>query len=479
MTLYSVAALSIGFVAFTLIYFTARPAWRRSLLIAASLLFYWLIGSWVHLLTLLLTSFLGYFFAIRIASTEDPSARKRRMQAGIVLLAGNLVVLKCAGLLNDHVREGIVHAGSGLFWFAPVDLLPIGISFFTFQLIAYVTDVYHGMPAEQKPTAFLAFVAFFPKIVSGPIERARHFLPQLHDLAAFSRSAAIEGTQLIIWGAFKKVVVADHLGMFVDRVYDDPQVYNGPAVVLATGLYAFQIYFDFSGYADIAIGAARVLGYRLTPNFNRPYCAISIQDFWKRWHISFTSWLTDYVYAQLLRQRIVRIKLYYLMLVSIILTFLVSGLWHGVRWNFVIWGLLHGSYLVASVLLLKPWSTFANRVGLLQRPSLHKGLKMGSTFTLVCFGYLFFRGNSVADSLIMVSHLGTGWSNLGATFSLIIGFDPWAFALGILGTIAIMVYEARPITGRLLWVASFACAVAVLLVCALHGVNRPFIYYQF
>jgi len=466
-TLHSLAALSIGFVAFTLIYFTARPAWRRLLLIAASLLFYCVIGSCIHLLTLLLTSFLGYFFALRIASTEDPGARKTYMRAGIILLAGNLILLKCTGLLNEP------------YGFAPVDLLPIGLSFFTFQLIAYLTDVYRGMPAEQKPTVFLAFTAFFPKIVAGPIERAGHFLPQLHSLAAFSRSAAIEGTRLIIWGAFKKIVVADHLGIFVDRVYDDPHAYSGPAVVLATGLYAFQIYFDFSGYTDIALGAARVLGYRLTPNFNRPYCATSIQDFWKRWHISFTSWLTDYVYAQLLRQRLFRMKLYYLMLVSIMLTFLVSGLWHGVRWNFVIWGLLHGSYLVASLLLLKPWSIFANRVGLLQRPSLHKVLKMGSTFTLVCFGYLFFRGNSVADSLMMARHLGTGWSNLGAIFSLIAGFDPWAFALGILGIIAIMGYEARPITGRLSWVASFTCVVTVLLVSALHGVNRPFIYYQF
>ncbi len=433
---------------------------QQLLLLAVSLCIYLAISSWTALLQLLLATGLTYWLAQHIESAHEPRRRRRLLQLGIVLLAGNLAACKYDIAAFDL-------------------LLPVGMSFYTFQLIAYLVDVYRGQAAEHEPATFFNFIAFFPKLVAGPIERARDLLPQLHERARVSSADALEGTQQIIWGAFKKIVVADHLGIFVDHVYDAPHAHDGAAIIAATLLYAFQIYCDFSGYADMALGSARVLGYKLTPNFNRPYCATSIQDFWKRWHITLGAWLTDYVYAPLLRQRLFRIKLYYTMLLGIMVTFLVSGIWHGAHWNFVIWGALHGCYTVASVQLLKPWSTFAVRSGLVRHPSLHRALKMGATFSLVCFAYLFFRGNSVSDSLLMIGKLGIGWDSAAGSLARLVGIDPLAFVVGALGTLAVMAYEARPIIGRGRLALAAACVGAVLLVWVDHDTTRQFIYYRF
>jgi alginate O-acetyltransferase complex protein AlgI len=474
-----IAGLILAFVILATVYFTLPHRLRSPFLLAGSLLFYVELASLVQLLQLVFASALGYFVGLRLATQTSSRARKALVQLGVVLLVANLFFFKYALFLNENLRVLLKHSGLGIQLPHLQVLLPVGISFYTFQIIAYLVDVYRGSAAERSPGIFLLSVAFFPKLIAGPIERAAGLLPQLHNPASYDGISILEGTQQIIWGAFKKIVVADSLGIFVDRVYQDPASFDGAVVVVATFLYAFEIYFDFSGYADMAIGAARVLGFRLAANFNRPYCATSIQDFWKRWHITLSTWLTDYVYSPLLRQRLLRFKLYYMMLASILLTFFVSGLWHGARWNFILWGLLHGCYMASSVMLQAAWNNFSDRTGLTSRRRLDRALKICTTFVLVCAGYVFFRASSLADSFHIFRHVATGWTEIFASLAALFGADPWTFTSGALGTLAIMLQEAQPSAGWRAWMISVGCAATVLMTCALHGASREFIYYRF
>ncbi len=218
-----------------------------------------------------------------------------------------------------------------------------------------------------------------------------------------------DGLKLMGWGLFKKVVVADRLAGLVQQVYGKPQDHDGVALTMATLLFAVQVYCDFSGYSDIAIGAAQTLGYKLMPNFERPYFAKSIQEFWKRWHISLSTWLTDYVYTPLTRSELIKLKWYYKFLASIFLTFIVSGLWHGAQWTYVTWGALHGLYLVSSMLTQRLRSRGVKLFRLDRAPTVHHGLRIAFTFTLVCISYIFFRASSMPDGLYIITHLFTGW----------------------------------------------------------------------
>ena len=479
MTPNAITWLIVAFVLVAAVNAWLPPRGRVALLITASLVFYVAIGSVIELLQLVLASGFGFGIARAMSNTADVRARKRLVTLGVLVLVANLFFFKYALFMSENLRALLARLEVG--WQVPLVqvLLPLGISFYTFQLIAYLVDVHRGLPAERDPGVFLLSVSFFPKLIAGPIERAGDLLPQLSRLAAIDRTAVIEGTCRIVWGAFKKLVVADSLGIFVDAVFDDPRAFGGPASVVVTALYAFQIFFDFSGYADMAIGAARILGVRLSINFDRPYCAISIQDFWKRWHRTLSSWLTDYVYGPLLRQRVLRFKLYYMMLASILITFLVSGLWHGAQWHFICWGLLHGCYMAGAVILQKPWAEFSERCGLTRRPALERMLNIGFTFSLVCVGYVFFRAGSLADALYMLRHMPTGWLSPNATLADLFRSNAAAGVTGLLGTAAILWQEARPSSGAMRAILIAVCAAAVIATCAIHGAPRAFIYYRF
>jgi D-alanyl-lipoteichoic acid acyltransferase DltB (MBOAT superfamily) len=332
-------------------------------------------------------------------------------------------------------------------------------------------------------------VTLFLKIVAGPIERARNLLPQLKAAHAFDYARVVAGLQLMAWGAFKKIVVADRIAPFVQAVYDAPHNYDGAALSFATVLYAFQIYADFSGYTDLALGGALILGFKLTQNFNRPYFATSISDFWKRWHISLTSWLTDYIFNPLVRSKLIKIKWYNLMLISMFVTFVASGFWHGAQWTFVAWGALHGFYLVAALVLQKPFNTFVRRIKLDQRPKLYRGLKIAFTFTLVCLAYVLFRAHSMADALYIFSQLHTGWGQAADSFKTVVGVNREAFLLALAGIavlIAADVLKGRVDLGALLasrpavrWGLYYAGAASILLLGAYYNVNQQFIYFRF
>ncbi len=379
------------------------PARRRCLYLAVvSYLFYM---GWAPPYALLLLAVTGvtYLTARCIARCRDredaPSTAGRVfLIAGLTVCLGLLVFFKYANFLLDNVQ-----AAAGLFGldtgaFALNILLPVGISFYIFQVVGYLIDVYRGkVEAERNFVTYAAFVAFFPQLLSGPIGRAPQLLPQFRAPQGIRYANLRDGLMLMVWGFFQKIVIADRAAILVNQVYNFPSYYGGAEILVATLLFAVQIYGDFAGYSNIAIGAAKCLGFDLMDNFRRPYMAVSVADFWRRWHISLSSWFRDYLYIPLGGSRKGANRKY----VNLMVVFLVSGLWHGSAWTYIVWGLLNGAYQVVGA-LAKPLrdrffpasDAFSRRLG--QRIV---------TFLLISLSWLFFRANSMADALLLLSRL--------------------------------------------------------------------------
>jgi alginate O-acetyltransferase complex protein AlgI len=359
-------------------------------------------------------------------------------------------------------------------------MLPVGISFYTFQTLSYTIDVYRGkLEATRDPIGFFAFVAFFPPLVAGPIARASHLLPQILAPRKFDYPAAVVGLRLILWGIFKKVAIADVLAPYVDFVYGGEAQVGGIDVLLATVMFAVQLYCDFSGYTDVARGCARLLGFELAPNFDRPYFAKSLQDFWARWHISLSSWFQDYLFMglaiQFRRLRLLGVGL------AVFLTFLISGLWHGAAITFVIWGGLHGLMYV----LERWWQLPARLPGWLMRLF---------TWAVVLFGYVFFRAGKLSIARQMLQGL-TQWANAPLLFQGIQAdlsqVWPITLVLGYLGALAVLLFvhdalfdfadmggrfSSMPRWGR--W-TYYYFLVGLLLALGAYGTPVQFIYFQF
>ncbi|MEO0599465.1 MAG: MBOAT family O-acyltransferase, partial [Chloroflexota bacterium] len=276
-------------------------------------------------------------------------------------------------------------------------VLPIGISFYTFQSMSYTIDVFRRKIEPEHNFGIMAtFVSFFPQLVAGPIERATNLLPQFHKEKTFDVDRTVSGLQLILWGFFKKVVIADRIAIYVNAVYNDVGSFTGLPLIIATFFFAFQIYCDFSAYSDIAIGTARILGFDLMENFRQPYFSQSVREFWARWHISLSTWFRDYLYIPLGGNRVSLWR----NLFNLFFVFLVSGLWHGAGWTFVIWGALHG-VAVAFLALLRHF-----KLDLLPgKNPLMVLTRLSITFVFVCFAWIFFRANSLADAQYVIAHL--------------------------------------------------------------------------
>ena len=287
-------------------------------------------------------------------------------------------------------------------------LLPVGISFYTFQTLSYTIDVYNNKtPAQRHLGVFAVYVSFFPQLVAGPIERSNHLLPQFFREHDFSYIRVKAGLQKMLWGFFKKIVIADNLAILVDGVYNNVDNYSGLTLIVATIFFTFQIYCDFSGYSDIAIGTAKVMGFELRENFKRPYFSKSIREFWQRWHITLSTWFKDYVYIPLGGNRTIKWRWYY----NIFITFLVSGLWHGANWTFVIWGALHGTYLIIALALTNPKKQFSSLIQK-QSKSFNKLLDVTITFILVAFAWIFFRANNLDDAIYIISNLFVNYNEI-------------------------------------------------------------------
>lgn len=435
----------VFFLACVAAYFLLRPRFRWILLLAASCLFY-AAGEAQHLGLLILVSLLAYGAGLLLEAMREGPWRATLLAGAIAALLTPLFVFKYLGFVLQSV--GSVAANPEQPASLGFDLLlPLGISFFTFQAVAYLVDVYRGdQRAERHPGYLSLYITFFPQLIAGPIERAGNLLPQFRRAARLDAGALVSGGRLMLWGAFKKLVIADNLAPYVDRVYGDPTAWVGLPLLIATLFFAFQIYCDFSGYIDIARGAARILGIDLMRNFDRPYGARSLVDFWRRWHISLSTWFRDYLYIPLGGNRRGRA----LTARNIAIVFLVSGLWHGANWTFVVWGGLHGLALLLLLASAPLRARLAATVGLDRHPLLYDALRVAVTFAFVCFAWIFFRAASLDDALHVIGHLFTAVPEQladGSVVSRLIGASggtPIGFTALLLAIAAIFAAHALP-----------------------------------
>jgi len=387
----------------TAMYFLTPFKYRWLVLLSASCIFYAAFVP-VYIFLLLATILVDYFAAIII---EKSKGRKRKIILifDIVFSLGILFTFKYFNFFNANITAlaDLINWNYSLKMLQLI--LPIGISFYTFQSLSYVIEVYWGkQKAERHVGIYALYVMFYPQLVAGPIERPGNLLRQLKQNHRFEYQRVTDGLKLMVWGLFKKVVIADRVAMYVDKVFANPTHFEGITFIFILVFFSFQIYCDFSGYSDIAIGAAQVMGIKLKDNFNRPYHAKSVAEFWKRWHISLMTWFRDYVYIPLGGSHVTTQR--WIFNVSII--FLISGLWHGANWTFIFWGMLNGFYIIFGKLTKGIRGRFVTFIGLNRCPFVHKSIQIIITFSLITFSWIFFRANSMADAFYISTHLFSG-----------------------------------------------------------------------
>jgi D-alanyl-lipoteichoic acid acyltransferase DltB (MBOAT superfamily) len=506
----------VFFPVITVLYFAVTARVRKNadrtlvrsqtLLLAVSLFFY-MCWNPVYLCLILFSVAVTWTSGILMSDhgsvSSSPGRKKLILASSLALNLAALFFFKYYNFFAGTVNSLFGQSGAGPAALPTLNvLLPVGISFYTFQALGYSIDVYRGtVAAERNFINYALFVTFFPQLVAGPIERTGNLLPQFKVDHAFDYDRVTSGLKLATWGMFKKVVIADRLAVYVNAVYGLPGVYPASALALATFFFTFQIYGDFSGYSDIAIGTARVLGFNLMTNFRKPYFSKSISEFWRRWHISLSTWLKDYLYIPLggNRKGAFRQKL------NLLITFLISGLWHGAAWHFVLWGLLHGIFQVIERSIPERVQAAFKKVPLVQ---------VCITFLLVCFAWVFFRANTTGDAFLIVRKLGalpaecagylTRLSERGivntvrVAFQLrgsedsviypIEGFGLRAFGLSIITVIILLVGDgwtnAVPGTKRVMhlplvlrWAGYYALTLTVVL--SWNTVSNQFIYFTF
>lgn len=397
--LFNSLEFALFFPVVTILFFLLPHRFRWMLLLAASCFFYMFFKP-VYIFILVFTIVVDYFAGIWIAREPDKKKKKLLLLCSIVSNVGVLAVFKYYNFIAVNFNEALaeIHRSGSI----PLLhlLLPIGLSFHTFQAMSYTIEIYRGKQQPERHFGIYAlYVMFYPQLVAGPIERPQNILHQFREVKRFDYENMKSGLIQITWGLTKKVVIADRLALFVNQVYGDPFSYTGLPLILATVFFAFQIYCDFSGYSDIAIGTARCMGYRLMVNFDRPYRATSIGEFWQRWHISLSTWFRDYVYIPLGGNRVPAVR----WALNVLIVFVLSGAWHGANWTFVVWGALHGLYLVGERLLLRRGKTTSVS---LRRPA--RWLRRSVVFILVTFAWIFFRAQNLTHARYIAGHLFTG-----------------------------------------------------------------------
>src|ERR1700722_6308236 len=389
------------FIVVWLLFLLTRGTPRKVILLIASYYFY-MCWSTRYIFVIWGITIIDYVAGLQIEKAEHVGRRRLYLGLSLFCNLSLLIVFKYFNFLT-----GSFHTASHLFglrYDPPLlaIILPVGLSFHTFQAMSYTIEVYRRrVPAEKNLLEYALYVAFFPQMVAGPIERPYELLPQFHREPRVTLEGVRAGMVQALWGLFKKMVLADNVADFVKLIYDTPHHYNGAALTLATLLFSLQIYCDFSGYTDIALGLARMMGYYLRVNFRQPYFSSSVGEFWHRWHISLSTWFRDYVYIPLGGNR-VKLPRYYL---NLMITFAISGLWHGANWTFVVWGLLHGFYLIAAQIVGPPAARVSQALHLDRLPRLLTTAKVLLTFSLVTFAWIFFRANNLGDAWFIARHL--------------------------------------------------------------------------
>jgi D-alanyl-lipoteichoic acid acyltransferase DltB (MBOAT superfamily) len=449
---------------------------QNLLLLVASYYFYacW---DWRFMFLLIFSTLLDYFTGIQIASTDIPWRRKFWFWISISVNLGFLGVFKYYNFFTESFSDFLSFFGLQVHPLTLTIILPVGISFYTFHGLSYVIDIYNNkIKAEKNFVDYAVFVSFFPLLVAGPIERATHLLPQLQRRRTFEYVKGVDGLRQILWGLFKKVVIADQCAKYSTLIFSNYTDYSGSTLLVGAILFSFQIYGDFSGYSDIALGTARLFGIELLRNFANPYFSRDIAEFWRRWHISLSSWFRDYLYIPLGGSQggtWMRVR-------NIFIIFLVSGFWHGANWTFIIWGTLNALYIMPSILFKTNRSNLDIVAQGKNLPTLKESLTMSLTFALTVFAWIFFRTQSVSEAFQYISIL---FSNSLFTipvirpnilFLLIILFmliewlgreQPYAIA-----------YLEMTLPKPLRWAFYY---LLILLVSAYFETKQQFIYFQF
>jgi len=481
------------FPAVAILNFLFPQRFRWVVLLLASYIFYMAWKPEYGLLLLLITS-IDFFAGRLMGKTSDEKLRRLYLIASLVSNLGLLFFFKYFNFVFESFGYALDALGSSASIPVLNVLLPIGISFHIFQSLSYTIDVYRrNVEPVSHFGKFALYVSFFPQLVAGPIERPQRLLKQFFESRKFDLHKAQEGVLLVLWGYFKKLVIADNIAPLVNAVYTDPTNFPGPTLAIATILFAYQIYCDFSGYSDIARGTAKILGYDLMKNFDRPYASKSIGEFWRRWHISLSTWFRDYVYVPLggsigTAQKTSR---------NLMVTFLLSGLWHGANWTFVLWGGLNGIYLVIQRLYthVEVWSPV--KVSIRPHRLVRRVAQHTLVLTLICITWVFFRAQTISEAFYIFTHIPTGILSFVESLGSETGrLHVLAMDIGwkglLIGVIAIIILETvdyfharygignklahMPYLPRAVLYSTSICAI--LLLGAL-GSPQQFIYFQF
>jgi len=476
----SITFLIFGFIFFPL-YFLTKGKGRLWLILLASYVFYgW--WDWRFLSLIMISTFMDFNFGKLIGATQEPHKRKLFLIFSMIMNLGFLGFFKYFNFFIDSFVS-MMHA----FGFQPAVtslqiILPIGISFYTFQSLSYTIDIYRKeIPVERNLLKFAAFIALFPQLVAGPIVRARDLLPQMNEDKKFSWDNFNSGLGRILWGFFKKVAIADSLAPFVDNCWADPTKFSSSHLMIGAVFYSFQIYCDFSGYSDIAIGLARIMGFRFVENFKTPYFSQSFSEFWTRWHVSLSSWLRDYLYIPLGGNRKGKINTYK----NNMITMLLGGLWHGANLAFVFWGFLHGLYLIVQRFITPVWRAF---VKLVRMPAfINSGICIVTVYTLTTFAWIYFRGGSLGHHSFTVANQVIGrilsfeefnWNSVFNKYQVIKGIILLAFLLTVEITNRRFTWNRVQLYKPALRIAMVAGLIWMIALFGTFSANA-FIYFQF
>lgn len=461
---------------------------RNALVLISSYVFYgW--WDWRFLFLIIISSLVDFIVGQAIGKTDNKKKRKGFLIVSLLVNLGFLFYFKYTNFFIETFVDAYTLFGNKLEISTLNIILPVGISFYTFQTLSYTIDIYRN---QLKPTknvlAFFSFVAFFPQLVAGPIERASHLLPQFYKTYKFNYNQVKSGLLLIAFGLFKKMVIADRAAIIVNQVYNNPNDYSGVETILATFLFAFQIYCDFSAYSDIAIGVARTMGFDLMKNFDSPYFSKSITEFWRRWHISLSTWFRDYVYIPLGGSRKGKYRTY----ANLFIVFVVSGLWHGAAMTFLIWGVIHGLIIVLEKATINIRIPIYTSLGLVKNEISYKLVFSFITFSIVSFSWVFFRANSFDDALTIVSGLFENNYIILFTDNLYkLGLERNELIILFISIISLLVFEVlhkhfninfilkkQPIVFR--W-CMYILIFLIITILGIYGDNdtSQFIYFQF
>ncbi len=383
-----------------ILYWLCKSVTYKNITLLSASYFFYACWDWRFLFLLLFSTVLDFYSGNKISNTANNRKKKFWLTASIMINLCILSFFKYYNFFVQSFQEVIATLGLHINPWTLEIILPVGISFYTFHGISYVIDIYKkSIQPEKKFINYALFVSFFPLLVAGPIERAKHLLPQIHKNRCFDYEKATDGLRQILWGLFKKIVIADQCSVYSDMIFNEPEKYSASTLLLGAVFFTFQIYADFSGYSDIAIGTARLFNIDLMRNFNFPYFSKSISEFWTRWHISLSTWFRDYIYIPLGGNKINTLTT----IRNIFILFLLSGLWHGANWTFIIWGLLHAIYILPSIV----FNTYTAQTTVIAKsknlPSIKECIQMSITFGLVVFAWIFFRAENMTHAFTFIA----------------------------------------------------------------------------